>query len=198
MTGRKDNIFRYTGLSMWPCFQEGDLLEIESVATAQIRMGDCVVFFDHGSQRVVHRVYCKGHNLKTRGDAFKHADEHAVPPHRVIGRVVCRYRMGRRVSITNGIIGHVAGRLYHFAGRIDPQRRSRGGRLARAIQKLSLTGLKPLWQRGRIHTLQRNGEPPVVVWRLGTFTVGSQDAASKEWTVLWPWKIMVKLPLEAE
>ena len=183
---------------MWPCFQEGDLLEIVPVNWAEIRIGDCLVFWGEDGQQVVHRVIGKGENLKTRGDAFKQVDEHAVLPQRIIGRVIYRHRLGRKLSVANGLFGHLAGRLFHFAGRIDPQRLSRGGRLARSIQSLSLTGLKPLWKRGKIHTLQRIGDPPVIVWRIGSFTVGSQDPTSKEWTVSWPWRIMVKLPLGAE
>jgi len=198
MNDQQKRLVRYHGLSMWPCFQEGDLLEILPVDWAKIRIGDCLVFWGEHGQQVVHRVTGKGEKLRTRGDAFKQADVQAVLPQQIIGRVTYRHRLGRKLSVSNGLIGHCVGRLFHFAGRIDPQRLSRGGRLARSIQSLSLIVLKPLWKRGRIHALQRNKETPVVVWRVGSFTIGSQDPSSKEWTVSWPWRIIVKLPLESE
>lgn len=195
MNDQQERLIRYHGLSMWPCFQEGDLLEIAPVDWAKIRIGDCLVFWGENGQQVVHRVTGKGTNLKTRGDAFKQDDEHTVRPQWIIGRVTDRYRMGRKTSVSNGLVGHFTGRLFHFAGRIDPQRLSRGGRLARSIQNLSLIVLKPLWEKGKIHTLQRVGEAPVIVWKVGSLTIGSQDPATKEWTVFWPWRIIVKLPL---
>ena len=198
MTDQPEKLFRYHGLSMWPCFQERDLLEIEPVEMAMIRVGDCLVFRGEEDQQVVHRVLGKGIVLTTRGDAFKQADEHTVSEHSVIGRVVYRHRMGRRTSVANGLIGHAAGRIFHFAGRIDPQRCTRGGHIGISICRLSLTGLRPLWQRGKVHSLQRIGEVPVTVWKLGSLTVGSQAHSSKEWTVLWPWRIVVRLPLGDE
>lgn len=192
---QKRQVFRYHGLSMCPCFQEGDLLEIEPVDRAKIKVGDCLVFWGENGQQVVHRVVEKGEKLKTRGDAFKQVDESVVLPQQMIGRVTCRHRMGRKTPVSNGLLGHFKGRLFHFAGRIDPQRLSRGGRLARSIQTLSLFVFKPFWKKGKIHTLQRNGKAPVVVWKLGSLTIGCQDPTTRHWTVSWPWRIIVKLPL---
>ncbi len=75
MNDQQKRLFRYHGLSMWPCFQEGDLLEILPVDWAKIRIGDCLVFWGENGQQVVHRVTGKGKSLRTRGDAFKKADE---------------------------------------------------------------------------------------------------------------------------
>lgn len=198
MNEQQQRLFHYHGLSMWPCFQEGDLLEITQVDWTKIKIGDCLVFWGEKGQQVVHRVSGKSKNLKTRGDAFRQSDESVVLSQQIIGRVIYRHRWGRKTSVANGLIGHFAGRLLHFAGRIDPQRPSRGGRLARSIQRLSLLVLKPLWERGKIHTLQRDGKAPVIVWRVGSLTIGCQDPTTREWTVSWPWRIMVKLPLGSE
>ncbi len=198
MNHRQDRFFRYHGLSMWPCFQEGDLLEIEPVKMMEIRVGDCLVFWQDNSQQIVHRVFSNRINLETRGDAFKQADEQPVPPDRIVGRAIYRYRMGRKTTVANGLIGIFASRFFYFAGRIDPQRPSRGGRVARWIQSISIFWLKPLWRRGKAQTLQRINEQPVIIWKLGSLVIGWQNPHNREWLVSWPWSILLNLPLATE
>jgi hypothetical protein len=194
MIDRKGRYLHYHGLSMWPCFQDNDLLEIAPISMEEVRVGDCLVYRGADSQQVVHRVIDKQENLTTRGDAMAHADEHPVLPHQIIGRVVSRHRLGRKIPVANSVAGRLAGRFFHLAGRIDPQRRSRGGRLARGVQRLCSIGLKPLWSRGRTRTLQRTGEAPVVVWGWGQVVIGRQDPKDGEWAFSWPWRVFVKAP----
>ena len=196
MSDWQGRFFHYRGRSMWPCFQDSDLLEIVPVDMARIRIGDCLVFLGEKNQHVVHRVISTGEALKTRGDAMRHADEQAILQHKVIGRVVSCHRMGRKIPVANGLAGRLAGHFFRFAGRIDPQRQARGGQLARWIQRLSSVVLRPIWHRGRVQTLQRVGDEPVVVWGLGQIMIGRQSPIDGEWATTWPWKVFVKLPEE--
>jgi signal peptidase I len=78
---------RVTGRSMEPFLASGDVLTIEPLGTARIRVGDVVLFRRAGSAaHAVHRVVRVFGGIQTRGDAFRLADE-PVPDSEVLGRV---------------------------------------------------------------------------------------------------------------
>jgi hypothetical protein len=81
--------------------------------------------------------------------------------------------------------------FYRYAGRLDPARQSRGGRLAKAMRGLSMVVLRPLWRRGKVRKLQGLGQEPIVVWMLGRKVIGQQDPATGEWQLRWPWRVFV-------
>lgn len=194
MSPSRQKYFRYHGSSMWPYFQEGDLLEIEPVGVERLQPGDCLLFADRHGQRVVHRLVEKGASLRTRGDARPRPDACSLRPEDVLGRVIARYRLGQCGRVSGGRRGLLIALVYRYAGRIDPDRQSRGGRLARGIRKASSTLLKPLWQLGRVRTLRIPGQGSLVVWQWGSHLVGRQDPASGQWQMPWPWRLFVRLP----
>jgi len=92
--------FRAHGSSMSPFIQAGDLLTVQPVEAASLRVGDVVFYRTTGDRAVVHRVVGRrmqsGHVvLATRGDAVFAPDEPVQAEH-VLGRVVSLQR-GRKI-----------------------------------------------------------------------------------------------------
>ena len=187
-------LFRYHGRSMWPCFQEGDLLEISPVAIDVIRSGDCVAFRVNNEQTVVHRVVAVQGALITRGDALPTVDNEKIRQEDVLGKVVCIHRLGRPIRVWGGIIGRVAGFFYRYAGRIDPNRSSRGGRIARTIRASSTIIFRMLSYACVARTMKLTGEQKIIVWELQGRIIGRQDSHKSECLITWPWSVFVELP----
>jgi hypothetical protein len=193
MTG-KARLFQYRGRSMWPCFQEGDLLEIAPVKVAEIRAGDCLAYRVEGERTIVHRAVATHNSLQTQGDALSTADVEPVLPEQVLGRIVRCYRLGREISVWNGKAGRVAGVFYRYAGRIDPQRSARGGRIARSIQQLSALFLSLCRYNGETRIFKRTNGQDIIIRTFGKIAVGRHDPLKNEWLISWPWKIILKSP----
>jgi len=193
MTEGRVTMFRYQGRSMWPCFQEGDLLEYRPYCMADIQVGDCIVYKTEDERHVTHRVVSKGGTLITRGDAFSAEDKDPVHANQVIGKVTDRHRMGKVSRVTGGTRGQIAGMFYRYAGRIDPQRNARGGKLARRLQAISMVVFKPLWDKGHKKRLKRGDEGDITLWVLGEIIIGRQDDQTLEWAVTWPWNLLVQI-----
>lgn len=188
-------MYRYQGLSMWPCFQEGDLLELSPVEFCQVRPGDCIAYSTAGGGQAVHRVSGKrGDSLITRGDALPEADNMPVQEHQIFGRVVQRHRFGQGCSIAGGRRGQIAGLFYRYAGRIDPNRATRGGTLARAIRATSTAVLGMLSYACVARSIQLAGDQRITVWELQGRVIGRQDSCKPGDSLAWPWSILVELP----
>ena len=100
----RKEFFRYRGMSMWPCFQEGDLLEIQPAALADLHAGDCIVYQlnDHETS-ITHRIReIHGGSISTSGDAHLKPDEFDVNASQLVGRVVGRYRLGCHKRVAGG------------------------------------------------------------------------------------------------
>ena len=194
MSPHREKYFLYRGRSMWPGFQDGDLLEIEPVNTERLRIGDCLLFQDPDGQLVVHRLIEKDPALLTRGDALSRPDSFNILPTDIRGRVIVRCRYEQCEKVAGGRFGALAAIFYRYAGRIDPDRASRGGRLARAIQRASSILLKPLWQLGKIRSLHIPGKGSIVVWEMGGNLIGRKRPENDDWQIFWPWRVFVKRP----
>jgi len=178
-------VVRYAGRSMWPLFQEGDLLIVASVAPAAIEAGDCLVFVRQSGHQAVHRVIQTAPRLVTKGDAHRRPDDEPVDPARVVGRVVERIRSGRATPVRGGTAGSLTALFFGVAGRLDPLSAGRGGRVARTIRRLLTPMGAGLLRRAHreatddgVAVTTRGGR--VVAWRLGG-----------EWTTPWPWSLVV-------
>jgi hypothetical protein len=194
MTPPVHRFVRYSGMSMWPCFQDGDLLEVESLLIEQVRRGDCIVFSSDDGCHVVHRVVSAGPALKTRGDAISKIDTREVTQEHLVGRVTRRYRLGVERCVSGGWPGRLAGRFYFIAGRFDPLRPSRGGNIARRLRQLSMTVLGRWSSPGKIRTLSLLGQTSVNVWYWGNWVIGRQEITSEKWSVYWPWRVILNPP----
>jgi hypothetical protein len=178
---------------MWPTFQEGDLLEYLPCTIKQLQPGDCVVYRSHEGHFVTHRVVSRRTALVTRGDAFKACDAAPVTSEQVLGKVVKKYRHGRGIKTCGGLRGRLVDKMMHYAGRIDPERDTRGGRLARFIQAVSMKMFKPLWSRGKERVFGRQQNRQCVYWMLGRRVLASQCSLTGEWAVPWPAKILIRI-----
>ena len=181
--------FIYKGRSMWPCFQEGDLLVLEEVEFNQIRAGDCIAHHSSSAKKAVHRVVALQDSLITRGDSLPCIDTEMVKPGQVFGRVVGYYRFGKRRKIHGGFSGRIAGLFYRYACRIDPQRTARGGRLARKIRSISMATLTTIRCHGKPERLKLQDSGEIRVWTIGGRVIGQQDKNSRQWQVAWPWNV---------
>ncbi len=182
---------RYSGMSMWPGFQEGDLLEVRPASISTLRCGDCIVFRDTDGCQLVHRVVTAGRSIQTRGDALLENDCFDVTDKQLVGKVIRRYRLGQELFIHGGWRGRFLGKAYHLASRLNPMRPSRGGKLARLVRRLSMLVLGRFWQRGEIREMRLSGQPPVIVWYWGRWPIGRQDWLSGSWLIYWPWCVFI-------
>jgi hypothetical protein len=142
MSDTPPRITRYRGLSMWPYFQEGDLLEVVPATIERVGLGDCVVLRAADGTLIAHRVVGLRHGLRTRGDARSRDDDRKEAGLQLTGRIVARHRLGRRSAVTGGRRGWLLGKFLYVAGRVDPQRRGRGGKAGRVVRAVCapLTG----------------------------------------------------------
>ena len=148
----------------------------------------------NNKRTVVHRVVAVGGELTTRGDSLPTVDNETIKPRQFIGKVVRIYRLGRSISTWGGIVGRVAGTFYHYAGRVDPQRTSRGGKLAMRIRSLITPCLRVCHSTGRTRVLKRAEEPDMTIWKFGNIAVGRKDPLTREWLITWPWNIILQHP----
>lgn len=96
--------FTARGGSMYPCIQDGDMVEVVPVVPEHVRPGDIVFCHPHHARPVVHRVVdvirdTAGTRFVLRGDNETEGMEIASPSS-VIGQVVALERQGRRHALT--------------------------------------------------------------------------------------------------
>ena len=193
----KDNsasgFFRYRGRSMWPGFQEGDLLEVQPTPLAQLQVGDCITYRSHPAGTLVtHRIFAMRDGiLHTRGDAALWPDDLPVSEQQLVGRVIGRYRLGALQSVAGGVKGRIYGGFYHYVGRLDPQRGGRGGRAARLLR----TGLQWLaswlYRRGRVEQFGEVRQEGRLFWLVGQRPWASLDLGQGRWWVPWPQSLLI-------
>ena len=189
----KANFFRYRGRSMWPGFQESDLLEIAPCDPKQLRVGDCIVYqHPKATTTTVHRICSNvGDSYLTRGDARPKPDDDAVKPEWIQGRVVARFRFSRQCAVTGGWQGVMVGFFYRYAGRVDPDRDARGGRVARALRK-SLQGISSkLYKKGLTRRFTASERLETVYWMIGDRVIATFDNGNSRWVITWPYSLLL-------
>lgn len=97
------------GSSMAPSLLDGDVVRVEPVRPADVRLGDALLYRDTGGRAVLHRVVgplwprgagrrllggAAGAGFQVRGDALPWSGER-VPSGRVLGRMAAFEREGR-------------------------------------------------------------------------------------------------------
>jgi signal peptidase len=107
--------FRARGVSMRPCIQDGDLLEIQPAQEQHIRIGDILLINLAQRQLLVHRVVRIQIDRSQKcfllqGDAARQQDG-CVPFDQVLGRVISLERNGKRFYL-NSPIKHFLAVLY--------------------------------------------------------------------------------------
>src|SRR5262249_40798715 len=96
--------FQARGRSMWPTIRDGDILHVEGVASAAIRLADVVLFSSEQGLKA-HRVVRKhAGTFVTRGDAAVEADS-PIRGEQIMGRVVAKEcAETRRVTSLRGFV----------------------------------------------------------------------------------------------
>jgi hypothetical protein len=181
-----DLTFAYHGPSMWPTFQEGDVLVAERVDPSQLRRGDCIVFQTApGAPYTIHRLVRTRPDLRAQGDACPRPDDFPVSPDSVLGRVRALVRLGRVRRVRGGWWGWLSSRWLRYAGRLDPYRNSRGGRLARAFARLcgEVTHRLPLRATTLCLTTPENETTCLM---RGRRIIGRWDEQQHRWVFPWP------------
>ena len=83
------------GYSMWPTYDNGDVLLIVGVEPLDLKVGDVIVYRKYDGTLVVHRVIDKSYIdgkwvFRTKGDNNPHPDPYPVWEDQVVGRVAGR------------------------------------------------------------------------------------------------------------
>jgi signal peptidase I len=186
---------RYTGRSMWPCFQEGDILLVAPVRPTFLRPGDCIVFRgDNDVREIVHRVVAVTPAIVTRGDARGAIDDKPVAPEMVAGMVVARVRYGREVPVARGFKGVVAGCFFRYAGRLDPARPAKGGTVARCIQRMSKVVMPVISWRLRVVRFTSGGNVERDYVQFGTMIIGVRIPDQQSYAFAWPYSLFFTPP----
>ena len=81
--------FQAHGRSMLPIIEDGDLLRVEPVDPARLKLGDIVLFRAEGRLKAHRIVRRKGARFFTRGDATVEGDG-AIERQQILGRVVAK------------------------------------------------------------------------------------------------------------
>jgi len=187
------DLFRYRGRSMWPCFQEGDLLEIQPVALAELHIGDCITYRLNGQEtHVTHRIKdIRDGIICTCGDALFKADELGVSADQLVGRVVGRYRLGDLKPVQGGIKGRLLKELYRYAGRLEPQRTARGGRAARRLRENLQWLASWFYRNGTVQAFDESSEKMARYWFIGRKPWAKFEDVGKSWMVPWPKSLLI-------
>ena len=115
-------LFGYRGGSMWPLFQNGDVVVVKRVPLEQLRAGDCIAFRRPGQeQTTIHRIHRLKPDIRTRGDARPAADDEPVDPSWIEGRAEARIRYGHPTRLLGGLVGRWAGMFYPQVGKLNPR-----------------------------------------------------------------------------
>ena len=182
---------RYRGRSMWPTFQEGDILKVIRILSDDIEIGDCILWKKpDGEETIVHRLIGTRPQLRTKGDFHSEEDDAPPLPAWIEGRIVSRIRFGRERNVRSGRSGIWAGRLNGLAGRINPESPGRGGKIARTIQAVS----SPVFGIFTVITKNSKNETPVCRLRWSGHIIGMFASATEKTTLRWPYSIFLKHP----
>jgi signal peptidase I len=187
LSGRR--LFRCRGGSMHPVFRTGDLVEVVPTPSGKLRPGDCVVYRKaHLQPYIIHRVVSVRPSIRTRGDARPFVDVDPVSPEWIIGRVVSRVRFGRETRVRGGKAGMTAGKLYGYAGRLDPSRRTKGGKLARLVRSVSSRVFR-LFPPRHIAFVTTGGKTVHYLLLLNRI-IGAYNNRKGDWDLAWPFDVL--------
>jgi len=83
------------GYSMWPTYDNGDILLIVGVDPSDLKVGDVIIYKKYDGTLVVHRIVDKSYMdgkwvFRTKGDNNSYPDPYPVWEDQVVGRVAGR------------------------------------------------------------------------------------------------------------
>ena len=187
-------VFAYSGASMWPLFQEGDLLTAKRVRADHLRIGDCIIFQGPKGKDsfIVHRVSAVKPQIRTRADRRGVDDDAVVHPACILGRVTARIRAGRTSKVHGGPAGRWIAKAVWFAGLIDPSRNAKGGRIARAIQRLLAPFSAVLVRRAKAASFMSPDGQSRTYLIIQRRVIGVYDEETRGWRLSWPYCLCLR------
>lgn len=178
---------------MNPTLQEPEILEVEPCRAGEVHSGDVVLFVPDGhTQSIVHRVIrVTATGIVTCGDNNRLADPWSLRSENILGRVVAAQRGSGRRPICGGHKGML------WVWLLARQR---------ALQKIALPRLKPIYRRlaasGMVYYLTPqcmhpsliyfaagNGRQMQLLWRKRV--VGTYDHMSSAWQIQFPFRLFI-------
>lgn len=101
--------FQARGGSMCPLIRDGDILEVQPIEVAEVRLGDVIFFQGHRGNMLAHRLVHKTQaengetTLIAKGDAASQFDQ-PVRPDQLFGKVISIERRQKRVELDSRLI----------------------------------------------------------------------------------------------
>lgn len=181
-------LYAFSGRSMLPTLQAGDLLELETSAL-QIHIGDIICFRSPDDSLIVHRVRgISPDGYRTRGDNRPEDDTGLADRGSIIGRVEAVWRRKQRLELTTGRLGIILAFIRRFSCRVT--------RLL-GRNPLNLTFLPGT----ATHLLPARLKPRLVVFNhqmrlfMGNRCIGFFDAALQSWRIPWRYRLLVDISI---
>jgi signal peptidase I len=181
----------YTGISMNPLFQEGDLLEVIPYHGQEIRVGDVVAFANPDKPgKVIHRVVAvQPSGILTQGDNCSAVDPWTLQPGDLLGKVVAFHRRGRSLPVPR----EAPASLYLLKGR-QVFDRVLSLLLQPVYHRLARSGLFQGLLGGRLQPrllyFSRSEGPEWQLW-LGNLLIGRKLPRQAHWNIRRPFRLFV-------
>jgi hypothetical protein len=186
-----DREFLYSGLSMNPLLQPGDILRVVPYEEREIRRGDVVVFPEPRSRMtMVHRVLAVNPaGVTTKGDNNSTMDDWILQPSDILGRVATIRRAGRILPLprekpaalyllkARQWCDRVVSRLFHPVYHWLAQSGLFQGRLT-------------TWMKPRLLCFPRSEGPEWQLW-LGRLLIGQKMPHQSFWTIRRPFRLFL-------
>lgn len=196
----EENIFFiYSGASMAPLFNPGDMLCARFPVWQNIRPGDVVIIhwgnhINH-SEHVVHRVVSVNREyLNTQGDNNLKLDAQVVTNDNLAGLVFSFGRKGKIYSVRGGRLGLFYAHLVHMRNYIWMLIKRVSRRAYRWIRRSGLVAR--VWQPAISQIRVMTDEGPLIKYCFGTRTVARWWPQQKRFQVVKPFDLVLSDPEE--
>jgi hypothetical protein len=181
----------YSGVSMNPLFQEGDILEVVPYHGQEICLGDVVAIANPDKPgKVIHRVVAiQPSGILTKGDNCSALDHWTLKPGDILGKVVSYRRLGRTLPVPR----EAPASLYLLKGRhlVD---RTLSRLLQPVYHRLARSGLFQGrlggWMQPRLFYFSRSEGPEWQLW-LGNLLIGRKLPHQAHWNIRRPFRLFV-------
>lgn len=188
-----EKLITYTGNSMFPTLEPGDVLSVVQCKDKEIKVGDVAVFYSpYGEKLVVHRVVSNDRvGIRTKGDNNLANDEWILQANNIIGRVISVRRGKKKIKISGRFLGRVCG-LVLSAGKYI--RVFLSDLLRPAYHRLARTEiLRNLFSRffqTKVSGFKcKNGMDLQLLW--GRRVIGKLSPGSLQWYIRPPFRLFV-------
>lgn len=183
----------YTGSSMNPAFQNGDVLYIAPYESRKIRSGDVVVFLSpKDGRQIVHRVFSVAcQRIKTCGDKADRIDPWILGPDKIIGYATYLRRRKKQKKVYGGLRGQllamVVKRINKIKAMMTPPLKPLYSWLCR---NALIRRLLPRLLKTRVLSFDRP-EGKELQLLLGSHVIGRRYPGYSRWQIKPPFRLLV-------